>query len=607
MIAKMSKYDFVLHSRAYGDFIDKVRALGLVDLTTTGWEPSDEQRDMILEIEARTKAEAALRAFAQGEEFAADAAAVVDPYALYLTTDARAQQLQQEISAMQKSAEESAPWGEFSVDDLEALERQGVALHYFVANDSAYENGREQWVAHYAVELIRSFEGNSYFVVISPEGDDVMIDAQELKRPAMTSAAANKAIEGLAAELVALNADFSKCAVGLELLEAGRIALIGELQSSKVRSMATEAADGSLLVMSGWAEAQTSAKLDALLEEYSSVIYIKRDPTPEDDTPVKLKNMWFPRIFEMIGNMYALPKYGTLDLTPLFAPFYMLFFAICLCDAGYGAVILAAGLGIYFKGGDSMRQAAWLSMLCGVTAVLFGFFANSFFGMTISAAPLFSGFKFINFQQDFFSISMMIGVFQILLGMAVNIVVCSRTFGFKYALGSLGWFLLIFSASLSAALSAAGVTAFGFSSIPFLAMVVVSLVLMLFFNSPDKNVFANFGAGLWDTYNNITGLLSDVLSYIRLFAIGLSGGVLALVFNSLALGMTGLDQGIAGQPVGSVIFQIIGAAVILLIGHGINLFMSTISSFVHPMRLTFVEFFKNAGFEMATRKFDPLK
>ena len=135
----------------------------------------------------------------------------------------------------------------------------------------------------------------------------------------------------------------------------------------------------------------------------------------------------------------------------------------------------------------------------------------------------------------------------------------------------------------------------------------VALVLMLFFNSPGKNLFVNFGSGLWNTYNNITGLLSDVLSYIRLFAIGLSGGVLALVFNRLAIGLTGLDAGFGDSSAVVIVAKIIGASVILLIGHGINLFMSSISSFVHPMRLTFVEFFKNAGFEMTSRNFEPLK
>ena len=97
---------------------------------------------------------------------------------------------------------------------------------------------------------------------------------------------------------------------------------------------------------------------------------------------------------------------------------------------------------------------------------------------------------------------------------------------------------------------------------------------------------------MWDTYNNLTGILSDVLSYIRLFAIGLSGGALAAGF----------------VPEGSgIIVRLLIMIPILLIGHGINLFMSTISSFVHPMRLTFVEFYKNAGFEMSMRSFEPLQ
>ena len=143
------------------------------------------------------------------------------------------------------------------------------------------------------------------------------------------------------------------------------------------------------------------------------------------------------------------------------------------------------------------------------------------------------------------------------------------------------------------------------SSVAFYVALGVGAVLMLLLSDIKRNPLVNLMGGLWDTYNNITGLLSDVLSYIRLFAIGLSGGVLAQVFNSLALGLTGLDEGIGQFGIGTI-FQILGATAILLVGHGINLFMSSISSFVHPMRLTFVEFYKNAGFEMGTRSFEPL-
>ncbi len=606
MIAKMSKYDFILYSREYEEFMEKVRQLGLVDITTTGWESNDEERDIILQIEARAKAQAALKAFEASDKFDAEAAEITSGqlYDAYREAQAKRQQLQNEIATLTKSGEESQPWGEFSVSTITALEQQGLALHYFVANTSTFEDNQNEWSQEYTIELINSVENLSYFVVIAKATEEVMIDAQEVKLPSLTWSQAFEKAKELTAELDALSTTLSSCAKGIEVIQRESDALTAKLKVSMVRSTATPAAEGSLLVMSAWAEESESTKVDALLEEYPSVIYIKSNPTPEDDTPVKLTNKWFPRTFELIGNMYALPKYGTLDLTPFFAPFYMLFFAICLCDAGYGAILFAAGLGLYFKGGSNLRQASWLTILCGGAAMAFGFLANSIFGMKIGSAPIFNLF---DFQTDFFSIALVIGVIQILLGMVVNIVVCTRTFGFKYALGSLGWFLLIFSAAVSAALSTAGITAFSFTSIPFYAIVAISAVLMLFFNSPDKNIFANLGAGVWNTYNNVTGLLGDVLSYIRLFAIGLSGSVLAQVFNNLAMGITGLDAGIEGQPIASVVMQIIGASIILLIGHGINLFMSTISSFVHPMRLTFVEFFKNAGFEMATRKFDPLK
>ncbi len=612
MIARMSKYNFVLYSGECESLVAKLREVGLVDITTTGWEPSERDMSLLLEIEGYAKAETLLDNFKESESF--DKAALPfssgsEAYEHYSAAQAAAVQHNSDIARLEKDVDELRPWGEFSAETMQALLAQGLVFRYFTCAESVFDANVEQWSASYTLELIAREESRAYFVLVErcDAPSEVDMDAQEVKAPQHSAACVEAEIEALRRELAALNPELSRCAQSIELLAQYRTSLISQLEELKVKSSAQSAADGALLVMEGWAEESTSAKVDALLEAHPNVIYLKSRPTPEDNTPVKLENRPFARIFEMIGNMYALPKYGTMDLTPLFAPFYMLFFAICLCDAGYGAVILAAGLGLMFKGGKDMRQAAWLSTLCGAAAVVFGFLANSFFGMTISSAPAFSGFKFIDFQNDFFTISMMIGVFQILLGMAVNIYVSSRCFGFKYALGTLGWFLLIFSASASAALSAMGVAGFGFSSIPFYVMVGISLVLMLFFNSPDKNIFANFGAGIWNTYNNITGLLSDVLSYVRLFAIGLSGGVLALVFNSLALGMTGLDGDVSGEPIFSIILKVLGATIILLIGHGINLFMSAISSFVHPMRLTFVEFFKNAGFEATTRKFNPLK
>jgi V/A-type H+/Na+-transporting ATPase subunit I len=107
----------------------------------------------------------------------------------------------------------------------------------------------------------------------------------------------------------------------------------------------------------------------------------------------------------------------------------------------------------------------------------------------------------------------------------------------------------------------------------------------------------NFGLGLWNTYNMATGLLGDLLSYIRLFALGISSAILGFVFNSLAVSMSG------SIPVVSAIVMVI----ILVFGHSINLFMSGLGAFVHPMRLTFVEFYKNAGFTGGGKKYNPFR
>ena len=105
----------------------------------------------------------------------------------------------------------------------------------------------------------------------------------------------------------------------------------------------------------------------------------------------------------------------------------------------------------------------------------------------------------------------------------------------------------------------------------------------------------NIGSSLWDAYNMATGLLGDILSYLRLFALGLSGGILATVFSSLALGMSP-DNAILGPIVTILIF---------LIGHAINIFMNTLGAFVHPLRLTFVEFYKNSEFIGGGKKYTP--
>ena len=617
MIVKMMKYNIVLFSAERERFIERLRELGMVDITTSGWEPTEADRELVSAIESRTKAIAALEQFAAGEDYNAGAVKLEKGkvFESYLSAQAAIAAAKAENARLEKLLDEWIAWGEFDCSTLAKLAESGVVLRYFTAQRSTFEKSSEEWGANLNIAVVGEDDSAVRFVVIGNGKEEIAIDAQEQKAPTMNNAELKSLIKANEAVVAEQNAVISAVADAKGEIEKELAALKCQMQDVRIEATADKAAEGLLLVMEGWAEKETSEQVDKVLNDYPNVVYIKENPTPEDETPVKLKNNRFARLFEMIGGLYALPKYGTLDMTPFFAPFYMLFFAICLNDAGYGAIIFALGLVLALKGGAKMRQAANLTMICGGATTLFGLYTGSLFGMSIPALMGYENMAdcpvpFFDFQGKFFGWALALGVFQILLGMLIDIVFKSRIFGITSVFGKLGWFIVLLSGCLAGGLQMLDenwvIPGFTTSSIAFYAAIGIGAVLMLVLNNVKRNPVMNVASGLWDTYNNITGLLSDVLSYIRLFAIGLSGGVLAQVFNSLAMGLTGLDSGIEEFGVATV-FQILGATAILLVGHGINLFMSAISSFVHPMRLTFVEFYKNAGFEMTTRAFEPLK
>ena len=613
MIVKMMKYNIVLFSAERERFVERLRELGMVDITTSGWEPTEADRELVTAIESRTKALAALEQFANSEEYIADVAKIEkgEVFEAYQSAQNTIAAAKSENARLQKMLDEWLAWGDFDCSTLAKLAESGVVLRYFTAQRATFEKSSEEWGANLNIAVVGEDDSTVRFVVIGNGSEEIAIDAQEQKAPTMNNSELKAQIGQNEATIKAQNGILSAVADARAEIEAELAALKCQMQDVRIEATADKAAEGLLLVMEGWAEKVTSEQVDAVLNEYPNVVYIKENPIEEDETPVKSKNNRFARLFELIGGLYALPKYGTLDMTPFFAPFYMLFFAICLNDAGYGAIILLLGILMRFLMGEKMRKMSYLTMICGGATTLFGLATGSLFGLSIPTA-------LFDFQAEFFSWALALGVFQILFGMLLNIIFKASHFGIKSTFSTLGWFIVLVSGCLAGGLQLLNeswvIPGFTTSSIAFYVAMGVGLFMMLFLNDLSRKpieyillygFLKNFASGLWDTYNNITGLLSDVLSYIRLFAIGLSGGVLAQVFNSLAMGLTGLDAGIEQFGIGTV-FQILGATAILLVGHAINLFMSTISSFVHPMRLTFVEFYKNAGFEMTTRAFEPL-
>lgn len=309
-------------------------------------------------------------------------------------------------------------------------------------------------------------------------------------------------------------------------------------------------------------------------------------------------------MFESLTGMYGMPGYSEYDPTPVVSIFFLLFFAMCMGDAGYGLVLILVGLAIK-KGWLKISMFDGLGSLIatlGVATAVVGFFLGTAFGISLpDAAWVPEAAKNIMITGDVMGypaqmvLAIGIGVFHLCLAMIIKAVGYTKRFGFKENISTWGWLILILGGICIAALAFLGVMDSNITKWAVIAVGVVSALGIFIFNTPGRNPLINIGAGLWDTYNMVTGIMGDVLSYIRLYALGLAGGMLGAAFNDLGQMVLG-DGGIKW------VFFIL----ILLVGHVINILMSCLGAFVHPLRLNFVEYFKNSGYEGKGKAYKPL-
>jgi V/A-type H+-transporting ATPase subunit I len=420
-----------------------------------------------------------------------------------------------------------------------------------------------------------------------------------MKRPELSLQELNKLIVSVRERIDEKDEAIKQLTADLPSLEAAIKELNTRIFFTRVAHSATRVADEKLLLLQGWAPAAKESEITAYLEA-KEAYFETADPAPEDEVPIMFANNRFTRLFEPIAELYMLPKYNEIDLTPFFAPFYMIFFGLSLGDIGYGTfLLLASTLAMLFMKqiGKTMKGMLRLVQILGASTMVCGLLTGGFFGFSIyeTQIPFFQQMKeqvyFDN--QQMFVLSLILGVIQILFGMFLKIFNRIRQFGFMHALSTIGWVILLLSVIVAFLFPAA----MPMGSTIHLAVMGTAAVLILFFNAPGKNPLLNLGLGLYDTYNMATGLLGDVLSYVRLFALGLSGGILASVFNSLALGLK--PDNLIG---GSLVFLLI-----FLFGHAMNIFMNVLGAIVHPMRLTFVEFYKNAEFTGGGKRYNPFR
>lgn len=604
MVTKMTKYSFILLSEQTEGFLNSLQELGVVDISRS-LKPIDEQSSgMLAEADRAKKALSILAACKAGsdKDFKFDGC----PVDAVLETQDRIAEISAEIAAAKKEIAVRQPWGSFRSEDIHKLESQGLKLRFYSCMKKKFD---PSWAEIQPLEVISETESKVFFVTVSPAEEEYSFPLEAIPAPEGSVNEEEEKLTLLQSKLEKeqqLLANLKSCSD--EIRKAYNDSL-SRLDLYFAEAATEKAVDNYLTVLTGFAPTSDDKRLCASFDSMD-IYYSHEAATKEDNPPVKLKNNWFAKNFEVLTGMYGVPAYDEFDPTPVLGPFFMLFFAMCMGDAGYGILLMLIALVLRLKMKDSSlgKMHRLIAFLGGMTFVV-GIFLGTFFGMSIleaSWAPAwlkglcidgwFPDAKIAGFPVQMV-LAVAIGVLHICLAMIIKTINFTKRFGFKKTVATWGWTTLIVGGLVVVSLGMTEVLSAEAFKWTIIALAVVSGLAIYVFNTPGRNPLLNIGSGLWDTYNMVTGLLGDVLSYIRLYALGLAGGMLGNAFN--IMGTMILDIPVPGV---NWVFCII----ILIFGHVLNLAMSCLGAFVHPLRLTFVEYFKNSGYEGSGAKYNPL-
>ena len=619
MIEKMKKLTFLVTDKEYDSFIASLRDLGVVHIQQLQKGATSQELQDGMALEQRYKS--ALQAL---EIYSETYKEMTLPQSLQESTspiellqhieDLQAQELNllHNIDALQKDINMLEPWGDFNPTSIKSLsDASAQQIHFYRCSSKFF---KREWVDTYFATPINEQDKSTYFITFSEDTPDIQAEQIFLPEGTLSGYKAEKKAEqekldAVRAELLYINANLHG------VLETGLVKVQNEISLSKVHLSDERVAGDVLRLMIGWVRADKTEPLVGYLEK-DKIYYEMEDPAFEDDVPVQITNDGYTRLFEPILRMYSLPNYNDIDPSLFFAPFFMLFFGLCLGDGGYGLLVFLGGLYLALKGSEQTKSYGRLGIWLGLMTIICGLLTGTVFGIDLTkqdwavlapVKPYFlndNGIGPIFGYSPMMVISVIIGLVQVLLGMVLKGWKAWKNYGFGYAIVTFSWVVALLSAIALYGLPACGVALSQVAQYILLGIIGISVVGIFLYNNPSayKNPITgpllNIGGGVWATYGMATGLLGDLLSYIRLFALGLTGGVLGGVFNSLAYDMTSsLPWYVRWLPM----------VIILLFGHGITFALSMISAFVHPMRLTFVEFFKNANFEGGCKEYTPFK
>ena len=365
----------------------------------------------------------------------------------------------------------------------------------------------------------------------------------------------------------------------------------------KKNALDNAASTNKAFVISGWIPEEESEKLNHLCQKYKDIVLIIKKPEKDEEIPILLKNNSFAEPFEIITEQYSMPSNFNIDPTAIMAPFYFIFFGMMVSDAGYGILLTLLMAFVLYKFKPKGKTEKFIRFLLygGISTFIWGALFGGWFGdLPLVVSQGRHGIKAIWFNPiddpiKLLIVAFLFGAVHIFTGMGIKaylLIKEGKIFDAVFDIGS--WFVLL----PSLVLLLAGTTP-DLKNIGKYGAIVSAAALVLTQGRNEKNIVKRFLSGVLSLYG-VTGYLSDVLSYSRVLALGLSTGVIASVINTI------------GSLFG---FNVLGIVVLILVvvfGTVFNIAISALGAYVHTSRLQYVEFFSKF-FEGGGKPFKPFK
>ena len=468
-----------------------------------------------------------------------------------------------------------------------------------------------------------SRDGSQQYVMLLAAKDQLAA-AQECLRDfgfgaVSLSGCTGTAREGIAAARESLKtlAEEKKTLAGEIAAEAPRrqeLKLAADRLSTKIAMAEAEErlyGTGSAVVLAGWVPEEREEELKQLLERFECA-WETSEPSEDEypQVPVKLKNNKFSNALNMVTNMYSLPAYGTVDANPIMAPFFILFYGLMMADMGYGLIMIAAALVAMKKIKPRGGTLAFCQLLlyAGISTFIMGALTGGFFGNAPEVvAKMFNPDTTWKGLPALFSPvrdstlvlygAMVLGVIHLNVGMIVSFLEKKRAGNVMDGIFEEGPLWVILLGGILLALDMLGIVKSAALHYAGLAILILGGVMLLYGAGRHAKGFGKVTAAFGVIYSTLTGWFGDILSYSRIMALMLAGGVVAQVFNTIAA-----MPSAKGVTVGSGIVFLL----IFLVGHALNFGLNLLGCFVHDLRLQCLEFF-GKFYQDGGKSFEPLE